>query len=258
MAGQKRRLRQRVKEIGEQVEESIRQDGEDQKLQHVAAEQLFQVDSKGGDTPLTKRQKLKIKDPLVKSRKFDSVKASKFETEKLKKLKAAQEAGQSKEPAAVKHKAENKSALPWGQQEPVDDDDYVTPALTAQQPAKRRKKVAAPTRHRIAKVEVPAAGQSYHPDFEAHQDVMASAVAEELERREKRTKMAEPIRAGMSEETLQFINDKDSVRCRWSWRVSDRVVWLTDLCSVSRCVCVCRRMSQSRSRTTTRTPSRPR
>jgi nucleolar protein 53 len=212
MGGQKRRLRQRVKEVGEQVEESIRQAGEEQKLQHVAADQLFQVDSTGGDAPLSKRQKLQIKDPLIKSRKFDAAKASRFETERLKKLKASQEAAAAK-PAATQRKAETKKpALPWGQEEQPDADDYVAPALTAHQPAKRRKKVAASTRHRVSKVEVPAAGQSYHPDFEAHQDVMASAVAEELERRELRAKMAEPVRAGLSEETLQFINDKDSVR----------------------------------------------
>lgn len=215
MGGQKRRLRQRVKEVGEEVEESIRQAGEEQKLQHVAADQLFQVDSKGGDAPrLSKRQKLQIKDPLVKSRKFDATKASRFEVERLKKLKAAQEAAAAAKPVKTQRKAESKQpALPWGQEEQPDADDYVAPALTAHQPAKRRKKVAASTRHRVAKVEVPAAGQSYHPDFEAHQDVMASAVAEELERRELRAKMAEPVRAGLSEETLQFINDKDSVRC---------------------------------------------
>lgn len=209
MGGQKRRLRARVQAVGAEIEESIRQDGEAQKLQHVAAAQLFTVDSQGGDAPLSKRDKLKLKDPLVKSRKFDGARASRAEAKQVEKARATLA---SSEQQPKKQQKKMAAAAPWSGDKKVDEDDYVTPALEAQKPAKRRKVVAPPTRHNVAKVQVPAAGQSYHPDFEAHQDAMAAAVAQELERREIREKMAEPISSGMSEETLQYINDKDSVR----------------------------------------------
>lgn len=68
----------------------------------------------------------------------------------------------------------------------------------------------ASTKYQVPTVEVAAAGQSYHPDFDTHQDVMAEAVAKELERREKKAKLQEPVSNGMSEETLQFIKQDSS------------------------------------------------
>lgn len=95
MAPRKRRLQQRAKTVGAQVEESIRQDGEDQKLQHTASADLFQIDNAGETTTLTKRQlnqqKLANKDPTVKSHKFHATKASKFEVERVKKIQANQQ-----------------------------------------------------------------------------------------------------------------------------------------------------------------------
>lgn len=70
----------------------------------------------------------------------------------------------------------------------------------------QRRKLVASTKYKVDKVQVAAPGQSYHPDFETHQDVMAEAVAKELERQDARKKLAEPLRAGLSEETLQHIN----------------------------------------------------
>lgn len=64
----------------------------------------------------------------------------------------------------------------------------------------------ASTKYKVDKVQVAAPGQSYHPDFETHQDIMAEAVAKEIERQDARKKLAEPLRAGLSEETLQHIN----------------------------------------------------
>ncbi|KAG7394494.1 hypothetical protein PHYBOEH_005073 [Phytophthora boehmeriae] len=208
MGGSKRRRQQRVKAIGAQVEESIRQDAEDKKLKHVEAEQLFQVDSKGGDVgpPVTKKQKLEKlqKDPILAgTRKFDASKLNKGEALAVKKL---QQQSQQQKPAV---KAKKSSNL-WGQDGAAKEDEanekldaYVAPVVAKK--IKRRKRSAPSTQYKMPTVEVAAAGQSYHPDFETHQDVMAEAVAQELERQEKRAKAAEPLTKGLSEETLQYI-----------------------------------------------------
>ncbi|GLD93047.1 hypothetical protein PINS_up001639 [Pythium insidiosum] len=205
----KRRLQQRVKAIGEQVEESIRQDAEDRKLENVASDELFQIDTLGGK--VSKKQKLKQKDPLIKSNKFVAEKANKFESKLVKKLQAAQQSAVT-EPTKAKKPATDGSLL-WGNDGmPVVDerikqlDEFVAPAVV--------KKIAQPkrvasTRHKIKKVAVPAPGQSYNPDFESHQDVLAAAVAQELERQEKRQEQLQPIATGMSAETLEFIKSGD-------------------------------------------------
>jgi hypothetical protein len=204
MAPRKRKLQQRIKAVGEQIEASIREDAELQKLEFVASDELFQIDTAGGK--LTKKQKLHQKDPVVKSNKFIAVKANKFETELVKKL------AQREQPkrAAKSSKAVAGGPL-WGSDGAVavdkkikELDPYVAPAVV--------KKVAAPsrvasTRHRIKKVAVPAPGQSYHPDFASHQDVLAEALAHELEKQALHEEQSKPVSGGLSEETLQFIRE---------------------------------------------------
>jgi nucleolar protein 53 len=214
MGSSKRRRQQRVKEVGAQVEESIRQDTEDKKLKHVEAPQLFQVDSKGGDAdaPLTKKQKLdKLqKHPLLaSSRKLDVAKLNKGEQLAVKKL--MQQKPQPEEPKKPK-KTQVKGL--WGQDGSVKEDEqnqqldeYVAPVVVKKT---KRRKLLASTKYKVPIVEVAAAGQSYHPDFETHQDVMAEAVAKELERREKRAQLQEPVTKGLSEETLQYIKQDSS------------------------------------------------
>ncbi|EEY69206.1 uncharacterized protein PITG_05409 [Phytophthora infestans T30-4] len=206
MGNNKRRRQQRVKAVGAQVEESIRQDAEDKKLKHVGADQLFQVDSKGGDVsaPITKKQKLEKlqKDPLLAStRKFDAAKAHKSESLAVKKLQQNPPLEQQNPKKTTKVKDL------WSQDGSVKDDEtnqqldeYVAPVVVKKT---KRRKLLASTKHNIPTVEVAAAGQSYHPDFDSHQDVMAEAVAKELEKREKRAQLQEPVAKGMSEETLQ-------------------------------------------------------
>ncbi|RLN50188.1 hypothetical protein BBJ29_000496 [Phytophthora kernoviae] len=211
MVSSKRRRQQRVKTIGAQVEESIRQDAEEKKLKHVEAGQLFQIDSKGGDVvlPVTKKQKLQKlqKDPiLANTRKFDASKLNVGEVLAVKKL---QQQSQTQEPSAKPKKSKKSSNL-WDQDGTAKEDEanetldaYVAPVVAKK--IKRRKRIALSTQYKVPTVEVAAAGQSYHPDFETHQDVMAEAVAQELERQEKKAKSAEPVAKGLSEETLQYI-----------------------------------------------------
>lgn len=212
----KRKLQKRVKALGAQVEASIREDGEDHKFQAAESAQLFQIDSKGGaDHVLTKKQKLMQKDPMVKSRKFKSDKASKFEIEKLKKLKLLQEQEKEQKPVAAKSASTTTAELKvWGNDGVVAEpavlatiDPYVVPAVVKKV---RRRKLIASTEHKIAKVQVATPGQSYHPEFSAHQDMMAEAVAKELDRRDLNVEMSKPVAAGMSEETLQYIDQRGS------------------------------------------------
>ncbi|CAI5732736.1 unnamed protein product [Peronospora destructor] len=207
MGSIKRRRKQRVKAVGAEVEESIRWNAEDKKLKHVEEEQLFQIDSKGGDVPapLTKKQKLeKLQtDPLLASaRKFDAAKLNKGEVAAVKKL-------QQQEPTEPKQQQKKKTKGLWGQDGNLKDDElnqkldeYVAPVVVNK--IKRRRAVAS-TKYKVPTVEVAAAGQSYHPDFDTHQDVIAEAVAEELERQEKKAELHELVVTGMSEETLKHI-----------------------------------------------------
>ncbi|TMW63312.1 hypothetical protein Poli38472_002253 [Pythium oligandrum] len=201
----KRRLQQRVKEVGAEVEASIRQDAEEQKLQFVASDELFQIDTKGGR--LTKKQKLQHKDPVVKSHKFVAEKANKFEVEAVKKLQRQQNETKVAKRTA---KAASSAGMLWGSDgTAVDDnkakqlDEYVAPAVVKK--VAQLKRVAS-TKHKVKKVEVPVPGQSYNPDFETHQDVLAAAVAQELERQAKMKEQLKPLAAGLSEETKQYIN----------------------------------------------------
>ncbi|RLN80576.1 hypothetical protein BBJ28_00000175 [Nothophytophthora sp. Chile5] len=215
--GSKRRRQQRVKAVGEEVEASIRQDAEDKKLQHVEAEQLFQVDSKGGAAPpLTKKQKMLQlqKDPVIQSRKFRSGKANKGEEAAVKKMKAALQtpAAPQKTVTAAKKGVDGLWGGDGNAKGPVEEeelDEYVAPAVIKKV---SRRKLTPSTKYKVPTVEVAAAGQSYHPDFDTHQDVMAEAVAQVLERREIVAKMAEPVSAGLSEETLQYIKTGSSPR----------------------------------------------
>ncbi|CEG48136.1 uncharacterized protein PHALS_05609 [Plasmopara halstedii] len=209
--GTKRRRQQRVKVIGAQVEESIRQDAEDKKIKHVEAEDLFQVDSKGG-ARLTKKQKLEKmqKDPVLAStRKFNASKLNKNEMILVKKMREQKfqlkNQSESMEMDSVKDLWNQDGSLKIDEQNQTLD-EYLAPVVVRK--TKRRNLVAS-TKHAVATVEVAAAGQSYHPDFDSHQDVMAEAVALELEKREKKAQLQEPVAKGMSEETLQFIK-KDS------------------------------------------------
>ena len=223
----KRRRQQRVAAVGAQVEESIRQDAEDKKLQHVGSTELFQLDSKRGDVPtrLAKKQKLlKLqKDPLLaSSRKFDVAKLNKGEVLAVKKLQQQQQQMQPTEAMQQQQLTEKKKRK--RKQEPATEiwcqdgrikedeqvqqlDEYVAPIIVKK--LKQRKPVAS-TKYKVPTVEVAAAGQSYHPDFDTHQDVMAEAVAEELERREKTALQREPVSKGMSKETLQHIKEESS------------------------------------------------
>ncbi|TDH65345.1 hypothetical protein CCR75_000676 [Bremia lactucae] len=208
MAG-KRRRQQRAKEIGELVEESIRREAEDKKLQHVEAEKLFQIDNKGGaPAPLTKKQKLERmqKDPLLaSSRKFNAAKAHKSELLAVKKLQEKVVQLQQQDKLNKSQKVEDL----WGHDGNVKDDkqnelldDYVAPVVKKKI---MRRKLVASTKYAVATVEVAAAGQSYHPDFDSHQDIVAEAVANELEKQEKKAQLQKPLANGMSEETLQYI-----------------------------------------------------
>lgn len=210
----KRRLQKRAQAVGAQVEASIREDGEQHRFQAAASEQLFQVDSKGGaDRPLSKKQKMLLlqKDPLIKSRKFDAAKASKSMLATVEKMKALQAEQLT---LVAKSNADVPTAKVWGSDGAVAPpaehallDEYIVPAVV--QKVKRRKLVAS-TAFNVPKVQVAAPGQSYHPEFAAHQDVMAEAVAKELERRDKLAEMSKPVAAGMSEETLQYIDMRGS------------------------------------------------
>uniref|UniRef100_A0AAV1UJD3 Ribosome biogenesis protein NOP53 n=1 Tax=Peronospora matthiolae TaxID=2874970 RepID=A0AAV1UJD3_9STRA len=220
----KRRRQQRVEAVGAQVEASIRQDAEEKKLKHVEATQLFQVDSKGGQVSsrLTKKQKLEKlqKDPLLaSSRKFDAGKMNKGEVLAVQKLQQQVQQlppaskRQQKKQSKRKRKQEPTKEL-WCQDGSVKEDEriklldeYVAPVVVKKV---KRRKLMASTKYNVPTVEVAAAGQSYHPDFDTHQDVMAEAVAEELERREKKAKLYEPVSKGMSEETLQHIKQESS------------------------------------------------
>ncbi|KAI9922505.1 hypothetical protein PsorP6_002479 [Peronosclerospora sorghi] len=215
--GSNKRRHQRVKAVGAQVEENIEQDGEEKKLKHVNADQLYQVDNKGGNVPaaLTKKQKLdKLQnDPLLAStRKFNASNRSKSEIMLVKKLQKQQDYPINKLAQENKMKTVMVKEL-WSEDGSIIDneqnhkvDDYVAPVVVKKT---SRRKVVAPTKYKEATVEVAAAGQSYHPDFDAHQDVLAEAVAEELQRRVKRAQLQEPVQ-GMSEETLQFIKQESS------------------------------------------------
>lgn len=211
----KRRLQKRAQAVGAQVEASIREDGEQHRFQAAASEQLFTVDSKGGvDHRLTKKQKMMLlqKDPLVKSRKFDASKASKSMLATVQKLKA--QPVQTVAPLTMSAADSNVVAKVWGSDGAVAPpaelallDEYVAPAVVKKV---KRRQLVAPTAHNIPKVQVAAPGQSYHPEFAAHQDVLAEAVAKELERRETLAEMSQPVGAGMSEEVLQHINTRGS------------------------------------------------
>lgn len=214
----KRKLQKRVKALGAQVEASIREDGEDHKFKATESAQLFQVDSKGGaDHVLTKKQKLMVKDPMVKSRKFKSDKASKLEVAKLKKMKLLQELEKEQKPVAVVSTTTTTTTATlkvWGNDGTVMEpavlatiDPYVFPAVVKKV---RRRKLIASTEHKIAKVQIATPGQSYHPEFSAHQDVVAEAVAKEMDRRDLNAEMSKPVATGMSEETLQYIDQRGS------------------------------------------------
>ncbi|CAI5712953.1 unnamed protein product [Peronospora farinosa] len=216
MGSTKRRRQQRVKAVGAEVEESIRWNAEDKKLKHVEGDQLFQVDSKGGDVPapLTKKQKLEKlqKNPLLAStRKFDAAKVNKGEVVAVKKLQQLEPT----EPKLLQQQQQQKKTKGlWGQDGNVKDDElnqkldeYVAPVVVNKI---KRRRIVSSTKYKVPTVEVAAAGQSYHPDFDTHQDVMAEAVAEELERREKKAQQQELVVKGMSEETRKHIKHESS------------------------------------------------
>lgn len=211
----KRRRQQRVEVVGAQVEESIRQDAEDKKLRHAESTQLFRVDSEGGDGSARLRKKQRLaklqKDPvLASSRKWTATaKRNKGEALAIKRLQLLPTEStlpRLDEPKPVKEL--------WGADGSVKKDErlqrldeYVAPIVVTKI---KRRQVVASTQYRVPTVEVAAAGQSYHPDFESHQDVMAEAVAEELERREEKARQYEPVSKGMSEDTLQHIKQESS------------------------------------------------
>lgn len=87
---QKRRLKERVRRVGEEVEESLRQDGENKRLEHATNESLYHVDQDGVPVTtlsrkLAKRQKLAEKDPLFSRSKINI--ASNALNEKIRKHK---------------------------------------------------------------------------------------------------------------------------------------------------------------------------
>lgn len=135
IGGKRRRANARAKKVGAEVEESIRQDGEDQKLQYASSKELFQVDNKGGDDGvLTKRQKLNAVDPLIRPSEFVSDRANRYEINRVKKLKQVQ----TVETKAKKPTSGGPSLL-WGSDgkaTPAVDatklDEYVAPAVIKQ------------------------------------------------------------------------------------------------------------------------------
>lgn len=63
-------------------------------------------------------------------------------------------------------------------------------------------------------MEIASSGQSYHPEFHAHQDVVAQAYAEQLEQEERRENQFAGLNSGISDETLQFLDRSTSVLLR--------------------------------------------
>jgi nucleolar protein 53 len=180
-------------------------------MHHVDQAQLFQVDNVGGDDQvLTKKQKLLQKDPMIRSKKFKQEKASRAEIEKIKKL---QQNMHTQSKTHTKSKKNDKLVGIWGDDGSVaipneikELDEYIAPVVvTKVRPIKH----VASTKLKVEKVEVALPGQSYHPDFESHQDVMAEAVAQVLEQEEIMKEMKEPISKGLSEETLQYIDQRE-------------------------------------------------
>ncbi|KDO27237.1 hypothetical protein SPRG_07486 [Saprolegnia parasitica CBS 223.65] len=197
----KRKL-QRIQEVGAEVEAAILEKGEATKLQTYDDEHLFAVDTAGSKAKKAKKEK----EPGVWSSKVVPAKAKAIE-EKIKKIAA--------KPQPKKQATASTMENLWGSDGAAITttaaeralDPYVAPALIKKKAALVRK---ASTKYKIKPVEVAAAGQSYHPEFESHQDVLAEAVAKKLEKQAQREADRARIKKGLSEETKAFINDKDS------------------------------------------------
>jgi nucleolar protein 53 len=100
-------------------------------------------------------------------------------------------------------------------------DDFVKPAIIKKKAALVR---PPSTKYKVKKVEVAMSGQSYHPEFESHQSVLAEAAAKALKKKALRDLEHLPMNKGLAEETMQFITDKESVTffsCHW-------ITWIKD------------------------------
>lgn len=104
------------------------------------------------------------------------------------------------QPSSVKATTVND---PWNQPAPKAVDAYIP--VPQQAPLEHVQS----TKYIVPVVPIAEPGQSYHPDFESHQDTLAAAVAEELVRCEKEREEAKPISGGLGPETKPFINDND-------------------------------------------------
>ncbi|OQS07280.1 transmembrane protein [Thraustotheca clavata] len=199
MMVRKRKL-QRIQEVGAEVEAVIEEKGEATKLQSYGDEHLFAIDTKG-----SKKAK-KEKDPSVWSSKVVPKKAKAIEN-KVKQL--------SSNLVSKKPKKSNKMENVWG-----DDGNAITTTAKEEaldefvKPAVIKKKAALvrppSTKYKVKPVEVAAAGQSYHPEFESHQDVLAEAVAKKHEKKAIREANNAPLGKGLTEETKQYINNAAS------------------------------------------------
>ena len=67
------------------------------------------------------------------------------------------------------------------------------------------------TKHKVKDVELPAPGQSYHPEFEEHQNTLAGAVADEMQRldREKEIGVANPTFEPSSQLLEHLVSSED-------------------------------------------------
>ncbi|KAF0694784.1 Aste57867_14382 [Aphanomyces stellatus] len=199
----KRKL-QRIKEVGAEVEAFIEEQAEATKLQHHGDEHLFSIDTAGSTS-----KKAKItKDPGVWS--------GKFKPEKAKGLKAVVERIQAKAPEPVVRKSKRaKLETLWDAagnatipKSITEEDEYVAPTVIKKKAALSN---APSTKNKVKAVEVAADGQSYHPEFKAHQDVLAEALAKEVAKQTQRELDQAPLVTGISNDYIMDSSDDEEV-----------------------------------------------
>ncbi|OQR83144.1 hypothetical protein ACHHYP_15036 [Achlya hypogyna] len=198
----KRKL-QRIQEVGAEVEAALLEQGEATKMQTYSDEHLFAIDTAGSKAKKPKKEK----DPAVWSSKFNPTKAKSMDAT-IKQLAAKPQPKKTGKKSQVENLWGSDGAAITTTAAERALDEYVAPAVIKKKAALVR---PPSTKYKIKPVEVAASGQSYHPDFESHQDVLAEAVAKKLEKQAKREADRKPMAKGqLSEETKAFINDKDS------------------------------------------------
>lgn len=108
----------------------------------------------------------------------------------------------------LKTKGPDQIGVLWGVAPPVTKvmaDPYLEPFVVKSASLKR----VVSTAHEVERVKVAQPGQSYHPTLESHQDVIAEAVAQEIERIDRIAKGKEPVSKGLSSFTKPYIVDEE-------------------------------------------------